>query len=324
MSGTLRKDHGVLAGLLALQLVLAGITWTAVGRDAAPASGKSTVFEFTADDVTRVDLVGAPPRPGGENSEVTLAREGEGWVVASADGYPARTDKVDELLGKLLDLEVGEAISSNPSSHESLRVGGRTFDRRATLSAGEDSRTVVLGSGQRSSINVRVDGEDDVRVARGATIQTIRADARNYVEAEYVAVEKDDLTRIEVTNEHGTLLFEKSEDGWKIADFPQSEQLDEAAMATYINNVARMTLLEPVGTTVDPSFGLENGAHIVLAGTGDEETVFADYVIGAAADERSYYAKAAGSDFVVKVPKWGAEQIRDKKISDFFTKPEQE
>lgn len=321
MIAAVRRDHALLAGGLVIQLVLAGVTWNALD-DAAPAdAGKSAVFSTKADDVTRVEIVGERSLPDAEPLRVEFERVDDGWILASADGYPTRADKVDELLEQLLALRVGEVIASNRSNHESLRVGGRQYDRRVTIASDGGSETVILGNGQRSSVNVRREGEDDVRVARGTAIGNLRTDARNYVDPEYVAVDKDDLTQIEVTNRHGTLMLRKNENGWTIVDFPSDNEIDEATLATFINNVARMTLQSPVGTDTDPAYGLEAGARVVLAATGDDGSVYADYVIGEAADERSYYAKAEGSEFVVTVPKWGAEQIRDKKIDDFVKKP---
>lgn len=323
MSATVRKDHAVLAGLLAVQLLLAIVTWTVTGSGPEETAGSSALFEAALDDVTRVEIVGAAASVDEEPARVELTRDGEDWLLASADGYPARTDKAEELVEALLGMRVGDVIATNRSSHESLRVGERQYDRRVTLATDDGRETVILGSGPRSSVNVRREDENEVRVARGAGIHSLRADARNYVELEYVQVDKDDLTRVEVTNEHGRLLFTKSEDGWALAGLPDAAGRDEAAVATFINNVARMTLQAPVGKELDPSFGLDDGARVVLAAEGDDSTIYADYVIGTAADERSYYAKAADSEFVVTVPKWGGEQIRNKKLDDFVKQPAQ-
>ena len=42
----------------------------------------------------------------------STARAGDGWVVASAGDYPAKPGKVEEVVGKLVDLKVRNPIAT--------------------------------------------------------------------------------------------------------------------------------------------------------------------------------------------------------------------
>ncbi len=321
MSAGFTRQHSLLTALLIVQVLLAAALWGS-GRTPAPPTGNEPLFAVSADDVLAVEIITTSPRANMEASRVELVLEDAGWKLASADDYPAQTEKVEAVIDLLVGLRAGEVIAENQASHESLRVGTRSYDRRATLTDRDgNSTTVILGSGPRSSIHARRDGENGVRVARGTAIQSIRGDARNYVDTEYIALEKADLDRIEVVNSHGRFVLSRSADTWAVEGLPEGAPVNTSEVDAFISNVARMTLQTPVGKRVQPGFGLENGARVALSGDVSDESVHAAYTIGSAADDRSYYAKADDDEFVVTVPKWGAEQIRDKTVGDFIDKP---
>ncbi len=321
MSAGFTRQHSMLTALLVVQVLLAAALWGS-GSTPAPPTGNEPLFAVSADDVLAVEIITTSPRATTEASRVELVLEDAGWKLASADDYPAQTEKVEAVIDLLVGLRAGEVIAENQASHESLRVGTRSYDRRATLTDRDgNSTTVILGSGPRSSIHARRDGENAVRVARGTAIQSIRGDARNYVDTEYVAVDKEHLDRIEVVNSRGRFVLIRSADHWALEGVPEDTHLDASLVDAFISNVARMTLQTPVGKRVETGYGLDDGAHVTLTGDVSGESVHAAYTIGSAADERSYYAKAEDDDFVVTVPKWGAEQIRDKTPEDFISKP---
>lgn len=321
MSAGMNRQHGMLTALLVVQLLLAAALWSSSG--APPLStGKEPLFAVRAEDVLAVEIVSTSARDAMAADRIELVLQDAGWQLASADGYPAETEKVEAVIELLVGLRGGEVIAENQASHESLRVGARSYDRRATLTDRDgNSTTVILGGGPRSSIHARRDGENAVRVARGTAIQSIRGDARNYVDTEYVAVDKEHLDRIEVVNSRGRFVLIRSADHWALEGVPEDTPLDASLVDAFISNVARMTLQTPVGKRVETGYGLDDGAHVTLTGDVSGESVHAAYTIGSAADERSYYAKAEDDDFVVTVPKWGAEQIRDKTPEDFISKP---
>ena len=325
----MRKDHLILTGLLTVQLLLAGITWNTSRATPTPAD-RSRVFDLEADAVDAITIVGALPPVGGERPVVELARRDDRWVIASADDYPAKTERADDLVKSLVGLDVGDPIASNSANHSALNVDERGYDRKVTLDADGDTTTVIIGGGPRNSLHVRADGDDEVRVARGTGIQTIRADARSYIDNEYVNVDKASLTQVTVTNGQGTLTFSRNGERWALGELPIGADIDNGAVEAFVTNVSRMTLLTPVGKEPKAEYGLDDGAHVVLAYTppatdaDDEarpEPEFVEYYIGASADERSYYSQSSEGEFIVTVPKYGAEQIIEKKVDDFIPKP---
>jgi hypothetical protein len=314
------RGQGILAGALAAQIGLALFSWNAAGPRADTAEPARPLWNIAATDVRAVEIVGEP----GENQQrVELSATDDGWVLASADGYPALSEKVDDLFTQLLAATVRQPVVTQSVSHDAMHVGDRDYGRRVTLVTDGARRTVIMGAGPRSSVHVRLEGEDDVYVAAGMNLWAIRADAKTFIEPFYVNVDRQQLTGIVIENEHGTLTFSNDDDGWTLAELPAGAQQDAAAVGTIINALSRLTVQTPIGGTDKPEYGLASGVRVTLAWSEDGKLSSLAYVVGAAAGDDGYYAKADTRAHIVIVPKWAAEQAIDKQVSDFVAVPEQ-
>jgi hypothetical protein len=318
----MNRNHGILLGLLAGQLALAVATWSGSGREAGAAAGLTPVFEFAAEDITAIRIVGESKADGSPSDSVSMVRRDDTWIIASAGDYPAATDKVDVLLEALADMKAGRAIASRRANHEALGVGVRSYGRRVTVQAGEEEHELILGRGVRHSSHMRLDDGDEVSVTKDVGVWNVRADARNYVEIAYVEVDRQQARSISIRNEHGSLHFSKTDAGWSLAELPPGAEQDSAAVGGLINLATRVSLHAPVGAEIDPEYGLADGAEVIIGWTTeDESSSSVRYVVGAQADDRSYYAKADDRGHVVTMAKHAAEQILSKTVADFVKAP---
>lgn len=315
------RTHRQLAALFVVQAALAFLTWTWASRGTGAMPGRSLV-EFDPAGVSTLDVVGDAGTPGGERRTVKLARESEQWSVASAAGYPAKAEKVDEVLRLLAGLRVETPIAVTAANHAALHVSDREFGRKVTLQTKDGAVDLVLGSGPRSTVHVRRADEPEVYAVRGLNLWSVPDEPRGYIETEFVEVSDEDLVRVTVRNAHGELNLAKTPEGWALAELPPRAELEEGAARSFLTAAGRLTLQRPVGRESKPEYGLDQGATVTLVKAAKEgaepETI--DYTIGNAADERSYYAKASSGEWVVTVPKWNAEQVRDKTPADFVRK----
>jgi len=319
----MNRKHGVLLGLLVAQLALAAMTWSGGGIDTgSAASGSHRAFEFDAADISRLRIVGEPKADGTDADWVELARSDGGWRVASAEDYPADASKVDELAEKLAAMKIGRAIATRASSHETLGVGALTYGRRVTIVVDDAEREVLIGRGARQTSNIRLDGGDDVYTTRDVGVWNVAADARNYIKVAYVDVDPAAAIEVTVENEQGTLSFAKPDGGWRVAELDAGVEQDASAIGGVINALTRVSLQAPIGRESKPEYGLEHGTEVTIAWIDeDDATKSVHYVIGNAADEKSYYAKADDQTHIVTIAKWTAEQATTKKSSDFVKKP---
>jgi hypothetical protein len=313
-----RRSQAILAAVLAVQVVLAIVTWSTDGARLRGGVEARPLLDTATEDVLRITLVGEPAGDAGAEPErLVLARQGSGWVVESAGSYPAKPERVDELVTKLASATVREPIATQAVSHDALNVGERDYARRIIVETSAASETIVMGDGPRSSAHVRLAGDDEVYSARGIAVWNVRTDARSYIEPLYVDVDRQNLTAVTVQNAHGTLTFRSGDDGWSLAELPAASERDAAAIGALVNALSRLNIQAPVATELRPEYGLDDGAHVTLAWTAEDSTEALSYVVGAEAGDGSYYAKADGNDHVVTIPKYAGEQAVTKTPADF-------
>ncbi len=318
----MRQINKILIGLLVAQSALAALTWTSMASKPEPA-GSRPVFGFDADKIVSLKIKAKPRGKSGKEAQtLQLAKKDGGWVVADRDDFPADKDKVQKVLDQLLELKIGGALASNPANHNQLKVGERDYDRVVTLGTDKEAKTVIVGSGPASSVNLRFQGKDEVYRARGMSVWAINDSVSGYVDTKYIEVDKEKLSQAVVSNETGRLSFAKEGDKWVLAELPPGETLDENKVKTFINKLTTLNLQEPVGRQQKAEYGITGGSEVFLVSDGEEEAVSRRYVIGAFRDEQSLYAKADDNDWVVAVSKWSAEDIRKKGAADFVKKTE--
>lgn len=308
-----------LAGILVLQLGLVAYQWWPSGT--AVAAPKRLV-PFELDDVRSLTVQSAP-RGDEEVKPVELRKEGDEWVVASSENYPAKRDKVEEVLSKLIGIEVSTPIATKPHRHNQLNVGDVAYGRRVRLSDGSTEISLVIGSSGASGVNVRREDQNEVYNTRGFSEWSIGDRVRSYVEDKLVDAQLDSLQTVVIHSKEGTFRFAQEEGEWVLEEpeVPVGRQLRPGAIKSMVRRVTGIRLSEPVGREVRDEYGLDGSVRVEWTETRNGETVEGGYTVGAIGD-RDGYVKVDGSDFVVSVGKWSLEPIRDAKLEDLL-KPEE-
>jgi hypothetical protein len=287
----------ILAGLLVAQLALAAVTWwpsTAEETTTTPAI-TAPIADWTVVEIVGQTTGAEPPKP------VRLVKEGAGWSIASAGGYPADPNRVKDVLDHLASIQIGNPISTKATSHRDLSVADDTFTRKVTVGAGGQTTTFYLGAGTGSAVNVRVAGTDAVYAVRGFTAWSIGdADARFY-DSSYVKVDPKKLRTLKITTATGSWTLDHSaDDHWTMEGTPEVP-VDTAKIGTLARRAVDLRMTRPVGREVKPEFGLGSGARVEWTAEGDDGAPTAGgYTIGAAR-ETFRYVKADDRDWVVEI-----------------------
>ncbi|MBX9607533.1 MAG: DUF4340 domain-containing protein [Gammaproteobacteria bacterium] len=198
--------NGKRLAVIALTLVLVGVAWK-VSVDKAPQtevqrSALSAGLMDRVNDVTRVEL-----RDGQRHT--TLEREGDGWRVASQDGFPANTAAVRRLLLQLAGLETVEPKTSLPESYGRIGV--------ADPGEGSDGLLVEVWAGDKNLLGLIVgharDGgpQDQRYVRRAGEAQSwlvngkieAAADPISWLDARIVDVDTARVRRVTLTPVEG-------------------------------------------------------------------------------------------------------------------------
>ena len=250
----------ILGGLLALQAVLViGAWWP---RDAGVET--RAVVPFPAEAIQKIQLESVSTRARG--SDLVLARDGEGWVIQSAYGFPANPEPIEAILEPLLALRIGRPITEQAALHSKLNVAEDNFTRRVTLHIeGREPYEFLAGTATRERMNVRFPGEDAVYEAQGLGAWRMTDTITAYLPDRVLSVDPTKVTSFQLTNERGSLdLTRTPDDGWTLPDGPvdtlATRRLLSAALALDVGRPTDPAMPDP---RVDPlltvRWSLEDG-----------------------------------------------------------------
>jgi hypothetical protein len=306
----MNNTNKTLAGLLLVQGLLIGATWW-------PRS--STGFEarelvaLDKEAITAVRITGRTTADGKEVPETLELSNTDGvWTVASANGYPANPIKVDELLEKIATISVRSPVGQTEGSHRAFEVATDQFTRHLQITSAEGETDLYLGAGTGSSMNVRLASENEVYTTRGTTAWSIADAGSRYYDSEYVKVELDDITSFAIRTPAGSFEASRADGAWSATDLPEGMDIDGSKLDTLAKGLLKVRLAEPVGTTAEAAYGLEQGSRVEWTVSVDDETSAHGYTIGALAEDK-HYVKADDAEFVVLVN----ESAVNKALNEF-------
>lgn len=215
---------GLLAALLAVQLVLVGIALFAGGRDEAG----DAFLGLDPEAVTGLSI------SGDEADGVVLARTTEGWRVGE---LPADSDKITDVIDKLTGGTPSWPVATSEDSRTRFEVTAEKHQRRVDFE-GEDGvlATVYLGTspGYRR-VHARRDGDDEVYSIDFA-VHELPADTDDWLDRRLLA--STGIRRVELPG--GRVLAQAGDDtGWTL----DGAVTDPEATRRYLERIERLAVL---------------------------------------------------------------------------------
>ncbi len=316
----LKKDRLVLilAGLLLVQsILLAVVYWPRPTQ----ATGGALLPTLAANDISELTITD------NEGAAITLARQGDAWILASAGDFPVRADTVTTLIDKLTGVNTNRLIAETAASHARLQVASGDFVRRLDLktSAG-DVYTVYLGSQPAAgATHVRLNGHDQVYQTGSLAAFDASASPSTYIDTSLVSIPAGDVTAMSFKNANGEMLFDKGDDGqWSLAGLAPDQTLDAGLVQTLLNQATAITMVEPLGKEANPAWGMDSPQAIVSLSTqpaaGEGKTY--ELRIGAKDEATNrYYVKFSESPYYVTVAAFSLDDFVNKGLSGFVATP---
>jgi hypothetical protein len=269
---------------------------------------------------------------GADDTKVTLTREGEGWGIDEADGYPVAEGKVDELLDTLKELQVRRPVVTSSRYHRALKVTDDDHERRVRIwkdASGGPEIDFFLGTAPNyQRTHIRKKGDDRVFEAQGLGSYDVQARSGSWFQPTFVDVQLDQVDSLRLSNGEGTFEIEKGDDGaWSVTSPPelQGRVLDTSKVESLVRGVASLRAAEPAGKREDESHGLGSPrATAVLRYTETSGDVGAPeakeitlWVGGVSSDDenRAYVARS-GFDFVAETYKTSVDKLLEQKVAD--------
>jgi hypothetical protein len=313
----------VLAGLLALQLLLILLFRSPLGAGPGPAELRPLLPGLAAITPARIEL-------GDGESRLGLVRGAEGWTVVEAGGYPADGAKVDDLISDLRGLEVRRPVATSDRYHGALSVAENAPEARVRVWEGPSGDPVVdllvgTSPGYRSA-HARREGESEVYEVRGLAAYDLRPDPGAWVQRELLDLPQERIVGLALRNSKGGFELKREEAGWIILGGPdESRQLDEEALDALLRSVSSLSLAEPVGPVDEAAQGLAEPAAVLTlrvappeGAAEDAGTETIELRVGREVPEETShrYVTLEGSGFAVTVWASSLSRVLEQTLED--------
>jgi hypothetical protein len=308
---------GALVVLLVVQVAILGSRYVG-SDDASPLKpGGKLLAEVSVDRVASIEIRDQ------QGKTIELTRDGAGFAVASAGGYPCEGSKVEDLLGKLVHLRSEEIVARSAQSHGKLGVRIGAAEREITFKdgSGEEIGRLFLGRYVAGGQYARISGQDTVhRTSESLTYQCSTSPTQ-YVDPQLVTFDQEkvesvtwlegDVVALAVTRE---IPEGSTEPVWRAVartgeGAEETFDADGGKVKRVLQSLSGLRFKEPVGTGGKAGFGLDPAATTIRVGLPENESIelHVGNVVPDAGEDR--YAQKVGNPFVVTLASYTIKNL---------------
>ncbi len=193
---------GIVAAIMAVLAIVVSIPRTEkvseIVKDTPLIQGMNTT------DIAAIEVEGS-------GKKARLEKNGDNFVVANKDNYPALIENVNKLIVDCLDIKVEDMVTDNPDNHTELEVLEsnakhivKFFDKDNKLITG-----IVVGKRDDNGAGVYVrklseKPEEAARVYLAPKTAWLQANPISYVQKKLLECEKKDVSSVTVTTPEGS------------------------------------------------------------------------------------------------------------------------
>ena len=313
----MKRIQQILAAVLVLQVILTAVVFWP--RAAASSEGKLFFPNLQVDDVVALNITD------NQGNQLDLRKVGDSWVLSDADDYPAQASAVTPVLEKLLALDDSHLVTRTDVSHKRLQVAEDDFVRRIAFATTDGvTHTLYLGSApQYTATHFRLEGQDETYLTEDLGSWDLGATASAWVDATYLNIPQENISEVTLENRNGTFTFVKSDTAvesgkppvWTLAGAASDETPDPNKIGALINRITELNLIQPLGKTADPTYGMADPQAVVTLQTNDGTVTL---TVGAQNPDKNYVVKASNSDYYVTVSNFSAKGMVENTREDFM------
>lgn len=235
-----------LAGLLAMQLLLAAVT--SGGNRLAPAATDDLLANFEAEHIDRIEII----TPEG-TEPLLLSRADSGWIMPGLGDFPADATRIDQLLQTLAELHRPLPIATSESARQRFKVADAVFEQRITLTDGKATvATLILGDapGFRRRY-LRLAGDDAIHDVR-FEVFNLSDQPADWIARDQLRLERDRIQRLTADN----WRLSKQGDTWILdgAASNDERELDQTKVQALLTTLANLSYREVLGTQAPQGF----------------------------------------------------------------------
>lgn len=302
----MNRRNQILAGLLAAQVLVAALV---IVPRLLPSQGQAATL-LGATQAADVKSIAIQDNAG---AKIDLLKQDAGWVLPASDNYPANTETINAFVDKLIGLKTDPLVTRTASSHKRLQVATDDYVRKIDLTLTDGSvKTIYLGSASGSSAtHVRVNGQDEVYLARGLNSFEAGTDATTWINPTYLSVPQDKILSATVENAHGKWEFAKdAQNQWTLKGLTADQKFNPDSAVTLLARLSSISMLKPLGKTAKPEYGLDKPTATVTVVVSDTaSTKVYTLKVGAKDAAGNYPVISSDSTYYVSVAAFNVEQF---------------
>jgi hypothetical protein len=147
--------------------------------------------------------------------EVTLKRQGSGFVVVNKNNYPAKASGINNLITKSLEIQTSQFVTDNAANHEDLGLTEEKANTLVKFFKPDSSLLTGVVAGKAKELGqgtyVRLASSDKVYVA--PSMPWLGGTAMSYIEQELISVKREDIVSVTVSSANGQYTLKTTDDG---------------------------------------------------------------------------------------------------------------
>jgi hypothetical protein len=314
----MNRRNQILAGLLAVQVIVAAIVFVPrllpAQSAAAPLLGT-----LQAADVTGLAIQEK------SGNRVELTKKDGAWVLPAGDDYAASPEKVTAFVEKLIGLKTDPLVTRTASSHKRLQVASDDYVRKIDLTLADGGVTsLFLGSASGgSATHIRLDGHDEVYLARGLTSYEAGTAAAAWIDPTYLSVPQENILSATIENAQGKFEFAKdAQNQWALKGLKADQTFNPDSVTTLLARLGSISMVKPLGKTAKPEYGLDTpGATVRVVVSDTASTKVYTLKIGTKDADGNYPVISSDSTYYVSVAGFNVEPYTTAKIDTFLATP---
>jgi hypothetical protein len=196
----LTRFHKILIAVLVVQLILTVIVLLR-GDDSGALKEHPLVPGFDAAKVTRLQVFTSETA-----KPIDLVKRDANWVMASGFDFPVEQTKVNDVLSPIAKIAAAAPIATQASRQKQLKVDNSDYERKLVITGDGKDLTLYIGgpAGARRTA-LRLGGDDKVYAVTGISSSTAGSEPRQWIDASYVKIPREDVARVVVQRPSGTL-----------------------------------------------------------------------------------------------------------------------
>lgn len=255
----MRRAVPILTLLLVAQLALVAVLYSGgSGSQAAPAQ---PLAEFDPKAVDAVEITM------GDGTSLRIERGDQGWRLPSAEGFPAKSSRVEQLVNRMNGLGGGLPVARTEGARDRFRLAADDFERHITLMAdGKKVADVYFGeSAGTGRVYARARGRNIIYEAEFPMWQT-KAKESGWYDPSTFAVNTANVQQLELAD--FTLRRGDGGEGWQVDNGGAVQEAQRQKAAQLVQNLVRPKITGVA--RAEPPAGEPDQAYTVVTSEGDE------------------------------------------------------